>query len=183
VNGGKQLLALELCGGESFEACGNISGQTCLSSEMSPKKLEFLKAAAPRSSRVAFLYNPDDPGPSLGLKLCQEAAPSLGMETSDQKCSRQRLGRRQRRRGGNSNGDDVRRDRGWEKSGFHQDRPRIGSVNQVHRPTLNLSGGGKASVSQQIGEALEQMGELSGPDLQTSLGHARSQPAAPQRTR
>jgi len=59
---------------------GNITGQTCLSSEMSPKKLEFLKAAAPRSSRVAFLYNPDDPGPSLGLKLSQEAAPSLGMK-------------------------------------------------------------------------------------------------------
>jgi putative ABC transport system substrate-binding protein len=28
---------------------------------------------------VAFLYNPDDPGPSLALKLCQAAAPSLGL--------------------------------------------------------------------------------------------------------
>jgi putative ABC transport system substrate-binding protein len=58
---------------------GNVTGQTCLSSEMSPKKLEFLKRAAPTISRVAFLYNPDDPGPTLALKLCQAAAPSLGV--------------------------------------------------------------------------------------------------------
>ncbi len=58
---------------------GNVTGQTCLSSELSPKKLEFLKQAAPGISRVAFLYNPDDPGPTLALKLCQEAAPLLGI--------------------------------------------------------------------------------------------------------
>ena len=57
----------------------NVTGQTCLSSELSPKKLEFLKQVAPGISRVAFLYNPDDPGPTLALKLCQEAAPSLGI--------------------------------------------------------------------------------------------------------
>jgi len=58
---------------------GNVTGQTCMSSELSPKKLEFLKQAVPAISRVAFLYNPDDPGPSQALKLCQDAAPSLGV--------------------------------------------------------------------------------------------------------
>ncbi|HEV2056669.1 MAG TPA: ABC transporter substrate-binding protein [Methylomirabilota bacterium] len=58
---------------------GNVTGQTCMSSELSPKKLEFLKQAVPRISRVAFLYNPDDPGPSQALKFCQDAAPSLGV--------------------------------------------------------------------------------------------------------
>jgi putative ABC transport system substrate-binding protein len=58
---------------------GNVTGQTSLSSEMSPKKLGFLKRAAPTISHAAFLYNPDDPGPSLALKLCQAAAPSLGL--------------------------------------------------------------------------------------------------------
>jgi ABC-type uncharacterized transport system substrate-binding protein len=28
---------------------------------------------------VAFLYNPDDPGPTLAFKLCQAAAQSLGL--------------------------------------------------------------------------------------------------------
>src|SRR5262249_21114177 len=59
---------------------GNVTGQTCLSSELSPKKLEFLKQAVPGINRVAFLYNPDDPGPSLALKLCQVAAPALGVK-------------------------------------------------------------------------------------------------------
>src|SRR3954451_17298007 len=58
---------------------GNVTGQTCLSSEMSPKKLEYLKEAAPAISKVAFLCNPDDPGPSLALELCQAAASSLGL--------------------------------------------------------------------------------------------------------
>jgi putative ABC transport system substrate-binding protein len=58
---------------------GNVTGQTCLSSELSPKKLELLKQAAPTISQVAFLYNPDDPGPTLAFKLCQAAAPSLGL--------------------------------------------------------------------------------------------------------
>jgi len=59
---------------------GNVTGQTCMSSELSPKKLEFLKQAVPGINRVAFLYNPDDPGPSQALKVCQEAAPSLGVK-------------------------------------------------------------------------------------------------------
>jgi putative tryptophan/tyrosine transport system substrate-binding protein len=58
---------------------GNVTGQTCMSAEISPKKLQFLKEAVPGIRRVAFLYNPDDPGPALALKLCLDAASGLGI--------------------------------------------------------------------------------------------------------
>lgn len=56
---------------------GNMTGSTCLSAELSPKKLQFLKEAFPSVSRIAVLFNPDDPGPTLGMKLMNEAAPML----------------------------------------------------------------------------------------------------------
>ena len=51
---------------------GNITGVTCLSSELTPKKLELLLEAVPNVKRLALLYNPSDPGPRLALKLAQE---------------------------------------------------------------------------------------------------------------
>jgi putative tryptophan/tyrosine transport system substrate-binding protein len=42
-------------------------------------RTSWLKQAAPGTTRVAFLYNPDDPGPALALKLCTDAAPGLGV--------------------------------------------------------------------------------------------------------
>ena len=56
---------------------GNVTGSTCLSAELSPKKLQFLKEAFPSATRIAVLFNPDDPGPTLGMKLMGEAAPAL----------------------------------------------------------------------------------------------------------
>jgi putative ABC transport system substrate-binding protein len=56
---------------------GNLTGSTCLSAEVSPKKLQFLKEAFPSIQRIAVLFNPDDPGPTLGMKLMNEAAPAL----------------------------------------------------------------------------------------------------------
>ena len=56
---------------------GNVTGSTCLSAELSPKKLQFLKETVPGATRIAVLFNPDDPGPSLGMKLMDEAAPRL----------------------------------------------------------------------------------------------------------
>ena len=58
---------------------GNVTGQTCMSAELSPKKLQLLKEAVPGTARVAFLYNPDDPGPRLALTLCRDAAADLGI--------------------------------------------------------------------------------------------------------
>jgi putative ABC transport system substrate-binding protein len=53
---------------------GNITGLTCLSSELTAKKLELLLAAVPNVKRLVILYNPNDPGPQLALKLAQEMA-------------------------------------------------------------------------------------------------------------
>ena len=58
---------------------GNVTGQSCMNSELTPKRLELFKAAVPHLSRVAFLYNPKQPGPSLALALAQDAARSLGV--------------------------------------------------------------------------------------------------------
>ncbi len=56
---------------------GNVTGQTCMNAELTPKRLDLFKGVFPHLARVAFLYNPKQPGPTLGLKLAQEAARSL----------------------------------------------------------------------------------------------------------
>jgi putative ABC transport system substrate-binding protein len=53
---------------------GNITGVTCLSSELTGKKLELLLDVAPSVRKIAILYNPNDPGPALALRLAQEFA-------------------------------------------------------------------------------------------------------------
>jgi putative tryptophan/tyrosine transport system substrate-binding protein len=58
---------------------GNVTGQSCMNSELTPKRLELFKAAVPHLARVAFLYNPKQPGPTLALTLAQDAARSLGI--------------------------------------------------------------------------------------------------------
>jgi putative ABC transport system substrate-binding protein len=40
---------------------GNVTGMTLLASELAGKRLELLKEAVPRASRVAVLWNPDHP--------------------------------------------------------------------------------------------------------------------------
>ena len=57
---------------------GNLTGVTCMTTELSPKRLELLKEAVPNAVRVVFLSDPDDdPG---GLKMTQDAAPRLGIK-------------------------------------------------------------------------------------------------------
>ena len=40
---------------------GHITGVTCMSSDLTPKRLQLLKEAVPSIRRVAVLYNPVDP--------------------------------------------------------------------------------------------------------------------------
>jgi putative tryptophan/tyrosine transport system substrate-binding protein len=40
---------------------GNVTGLTCVSSDLAGKRLQFLKEAAPAVTRVAVLWNPDHP--------------------------------------------------------------------------------------------------------------------------
>jgi len=57
---------------------GNQTGVTCMTTEMSPKRLELLKEAAPKVSRVMLLHDPE--ATPTSLHLTQEAAPRLGFK-------------------------------------------------------------------------------------------------------
>ncbi len=58
---------------------GNITGQTNLATDLSAKRLELLKEAVPRISRVAVLSNPTDPVVVPQLKELESAARTLGI--------------------------------------------------------------------------------------------------------
>jgi len=57
---------------------GNLTGVTCMTAELSPKRLELLKEAVPKASRVMYLHDPE--AAPTALKLTQEAAPRLGVK-------------------------------------------------------------------------------------------------------
>ena len=59
---------------------GNITGLANLTFELAPKRLELLKEAVPRVSRVAVLWNPDSRNSAQGLPETETAAPSLGIK-------------------------------------------------------------------------------------------------------
>jgi putative tryptophan/tyrosine transport system substrate-binding protein len=59
---------------------GNLTGLTIIAPELSGKRLELLKEAVPRVSRVAILNNPANPVTSLILKETQGAAHALGLQ-------------------------------------------------------------------------------------------------------
>jgi len=56
---------------------GNFTGVTCMSTELSPKRLELVKQIVPGASRVVYLHNPNQG--AIGLELTQKAAPQLGL--------------------------------------------------------------------------------------------------------
>ena len=57
---------------------GNITGMAAMTSELAAKRLELLREATPKVSRVALLWNPAGSGPDF-LKDTQTAAHSLGL--------------------------------------------------------------------------------------------------------
>ena len=58
---------------------GNITGNTLLA-EVAAKRLQLLKLAVPTMSRVAFLWNPDNPSHAAYLDEWKAAARALGVE-------------------------------------------------------------------------------------------------------
>jgi ABC-type uncharacterized transport system substrate-binding protein len=56
---------------------GNVTGVTCMTTELSPKRLELLKEFVPAISRVMFLHDPQ--AAPNAFKLTQEAASRLGV--------------------------------------------------------------------------------------------------------
>ncbi len=58
---------------------GNITGLTSISAEVGSKRLELLKETSPRFSRVAMLWNVNDPGNALQVKEVETAGRALGV--------------------------------------------------------------------------------------------------------
>lgn len=59
---------------------GNITGLTFMSEGFTGKRLSLLKEIAPRTRRVAVLFNPDNPVTRFQLKEAEKLAPSLGLQ-------------------------------------------------------------------------------------------------------
>ena len=59
---------------------GNITGTTSLSVDLSIKQLELLKEAVPRASRIAVVWNPDNPWHPITVNGLQEGGRSLGVQ-------------------------------------------------------------------------------------------------------
>jgi putative ABC transport system substrate-binding protein len=56
---------------------GNFTGVTCMSTELSPKRLELAKQLVPAAARAVYLHNPTQG--DVGLELTREAASRLGI--------------------------------------------------------------------------------------------------------
>jgi len=61
---------------------GNITGLTNLNVDLSSKRVELLRVAVPKLSRVAVLVNPGHPGHPDSLKIIQAAAKTAGVSVS-----------------------------------------------------------------------------------------------------
>ena len=59
---------------------GNITGFTTISAVLAGKRLELLKETVSKLSRVAVLWNPQDPGSTLQWKESQLSARQLGLQ-------------------------------------------------------------------------------------------------------
>ena len=61
---------------------GNITGLSLMIPELNAKRLQLLKEAIPRLTRVAVLWNPDTPPHAKMVQDLKAAAPSLSIELS-----------------------------------------------------------------------------------------------------
>jgi putative ABC transport system substrate-binding protein len=59
---------------------GNVTGNTILSPELAPKRLQLVKAILPSASRAALLWNPDNVSNGVILEQLRTAAPGLGLQ-------------------------------------------------------------------------------------------------------
>ena len=57
---------------------GNVTGVTCMTAELMPKRLEILKELVPTTKRVTFLQDPE--AATNAFELTQEAAKRLGVQ-------------------------------------------------------------------------------------------------------
>jgi len=59
---------------------GNVTGLSAVAPDLTGKRLQLLKEAVPKVSRVAILYNPTILGAVLSVKEAQAAAPPLALK-------------------------------------------------------------------------------------------------------
>jgi putative ABC transport system substrate-binding protein len=59
---------------------GNVTGLSVLGPEVAGKRLELLKEAIPGISKIAVLWNPNDPGAASSLKETQAAAETITLQ-------------------------------------------------------------------------------------------------------
>jgi putative ABC transport system substrate-binding protein len=59
---------------------GNVTGVSLLGPEVSGKRLQLLKQAVPGITRVAVIWNPDDPAAHFSVEESQTAAAALGLK-------------------------------------------------------------------------------------------------------
>jgi putative ABC transport system substrate-binding protein len=58
---------------------GNITGNSIISQDLGPKRLQLVKEIIPSAARVALLWNPDNVSSSVLLEQMRDAAPGLGL--------------------------------------------------------------------------------------------------------
>src|SRR5437773_9390981 len=58
---------------------GNITGQSMMAPDLAEKQLQILKELVPKTSRVAVLHNPANPGNAPQVRHAQDAARALGV--------------------------------------------------------------------------------------------------------
>ena len=59
---------------------GNVTGLSMMMTELSAKRLQLLKEVIPRLTRIAVLWNPDNPSHPNAVEELKAAAPSLAIE-------------------------------------------------------------------------------------------------------
>lgn len=59
---------------------GNVTGVSLLGPEVSGKRLQLLKQAIPGVTRIAVIWNPDDPAAHFSVEESQTAAAALGLK-------------------------------------------------------------------------------------------------------
>lgn len=89
ASGGRTPISAYFCGSEvkrmveSFaRPGGNITGVSCLSTELAIKRVELLKLSMPSLRRLGFLYDPRNPGKEKELAEVRQSAAGLGMSVS-----------------------------------------------------------------------------------------------------
>jgi putative tryptophan/tyrosine transport system substrate-binding protein len=58
---------------------GNITGLSQMSPDLTGKRVELLKEILPKVKRVAFIWDPDNPGMKLRFREAQAAAAAVGI--------------------------------------------------------------------------------------------------------